>query len=101
MNIQNPFAAYGCAKTPNPSIEGMPKVAPFVHPSYQTFKATGLSIALWRCDLGVDYAGSLGTQAPTGAEFAPSWNYTIQIGYRMLSMSSDNPTDLLRRRAMQ
>jgi hypothetical protein len=28
--------------------------------------------------------GSLETQAPTGAEFAPGWNYTIQIGYRML-----------------
>ena len=28
--------------------------------------------------------GSLETQAPTGAEFAPGWNYTIQIGCRML-----------------
>ena len=28
--------------------------------------------------------GSLETQTPTGAEFAPGWNYTIQIGYRML-----------------
>ena len=28
--------------------------------------------------------GSLETQAPTGAEFAPGWNYTIQVGYRML-----------------
>lgn len=28
--------------------------------------------------------GSLETQAPTGAEFAPGWNYTIRVGYRML-----------------
>jgi len=28
--------------------------------------------------------GSLETQAPTGAEFAPGWNYTMQVGYRML-----------------
>ena len=28
--------------------------------------------------------GSLETQAPTGAEFAPGWNYTIQIGLRVL-----------------
>ncbi len=28
--------------------------------------------------------GSLETQAPTGAEFAPGWNYTIQVGLRML-----------------
>lgn len=28
--------------------------------------------------------GSLETQAPTGAEFAPGWNYTIQMGLRML-----------------
>ena len=29
-------------------------------------------------------AGSLETQAPTGAEFAPGWNYTMQIGLRLL-----------------
>ena len=29
-------------------------------------------------------SGSLETQAPTGAEFAPGWNYTIQVGLRML-----------------
>ena len=28
--------------------------------------------------------GSLETQAPTGAEFAPGWNYTIQAGLRVL-----------------
>ena len=28
--------------------------------------------------------GSLETQAPTGAEFSPGWNYTIQVGLRML-----------------
>ena len=28
--------------------------------------------------------GSLETQAPTGAEFSPGWNYTIQAGLRML-----------------
>ena len=28
--------------------------------------------------------GSLETQAPTGAEFAPGWNYTIQVGLRLL-----------------
>ena len=28
--------------------------------------------------------GSLETQAQTGTEFAPGWNYTMQIGYRML-----------------
>ncbi|MDC8446881.1 MAG: hypothetical protein LV473_00840 [Nitrospira sp.] len=28
--------------------------------------------------------GSLETQAPTDAEFAPGWNYTIQVGLRML-----------------
>ncbi|MBX3305742.1 MAG: hypothetical protein KF751_06760 [Nitrospira sp.] len=28
--------------------------------------------------------GSLETQAPTGAEFAPGWNYTIQVGLRVL-----------------
>ncbi len=28
--------------------------------------------------------GSLETQAPTGAEFAPGWNYTMQVGLRML-----------------
>ncbi len=28
--------------------------------------------------------GSLETQAPTGAEFSPGWNYTIQAGIRLL-----------------
>jgi hypothetical protein len=28
--------------------------------------------------------GSLETQAPTGTEFAPGWNYTIQVGLRVL-----------------
>ncbi len=28
--------------------------------------------------------GSSGTQAPTGAEFSPGWNYTIQAGLRVL-----------------
>lgn len=28
--------------------------------------------------------GSLETQAPTGAEFSPGWNYTIQAGLRVL-----------------
>ena len=28
--------------------------------------------------------GSLETQAPTGAEFAPGWNYTMQVGLRVL-----------------
>jgi hypothetical protein len=28
--------------------------------------------------------GSVETQAPTGAEFAPGWNYTIQVEYRVL-----------------
>lgn len=28
--------------------------------------------------------GSLETQAPTGAEFSPGWNYTIQAGVRVL-----------------
>ncbi|MEK6763528.1 MAG: hypothetical protein AABY96_12505 [Nitrospirota bacterium] len=28
--------------------------------------------------------GSLETQAPTGVEFSPGWNYTIQAGLRML-----------------
>ncbi len=28
--------------------------------------------------------GSLETQAPTGSEFAPGWDYTIPVGYRML-----------------
>ena len=28
--------------------------------------------------------GSLGTQAPTGVELAPGWNYTIQVGLRVL-----------------
>ena len=29
-------------------------------------------------------SGSLETQAPTGAEFSPGWNYTIQAGLRVL-----------------
>ena len=37
--------------------------------------------------------GSLETQAPTGAEFAPGWNYTIQVGLRVLFESSDNHTE--------
>ena len=28
--------------------------------------------------------GSLETQAPTGAEFSPGWNYTMQVGLRLL-----------------
>ena len=28
--------------------------------------------------------GSLETQAPTGAEFSAGWNYTIQVGLRVL-----------------
>ena len=28
--------------------------------------------------------GSIETQAPTGTEFAPGWNYTIQVGLRVL-----------------
>jgi hypothetical protein len=53
-------------------------------PAYQTgFRWYKTMVQLDLVFRGIRH-GSLETQAPTGAEFAPGWNYTMQVGLRML-----------------